>query len=59
MQSDILKAQAGVVVTASHNPPEYNGFKAYLADGGQLVAPDDAKIIASIIMFLIGTKFLS
>jgi len=43
-----LKAQAGVVVTASHNPPEYNGFKAYLADGGQLVAPDDAKIIASI-----------
>ncbi len=43
-----LKAQSGVVVTASHNPPEYNGFKAYLADGGQLVAPDDAKIIGTI-----------
>lgn len=42
------KASGGVVVTASHNPPEYNGFKAYLADGGQLVPPDDAKIIDSI-----------
>ncbi len=43
-----LKAQGGVVITASHNPPEYNGFKAYLEDGGQLVPPDDAKIIATI-----------
>ncbi len=42
------KAQGGVVITASHNPPEYNGFKAYLNDGGQLVPPDDAKIISSI-----------
>ena len=43
-----FKAQGGVVITASHNPPEYNGFKAYLEDGGQLVPPDDAKIIGSI-----------
>ncbi|RHX86627.1 phospho-sugar mutase [Leptospira stimsonii] len=42
------KASGGVVITASHNPPDYNGFKAYLADGGQLVPPDDKKIISSI-----------
>jgi phosphoglucomutase/phosphomannomutase len=42
------KAQGGVVVTASHNPAQYNGFKAYLEDGGQLVAPDDSKIIGEI-----------
>jgi phosphoglucomutase len=42
------KAQGGVVITASHNPPQYNGFKAYLADGGQLVAPDDEKIVSMI-----------
>jgi phosphomannomutase len=42
------KATGGVVITASHNPPAYNGFKAYLADGGQLVPPDDAKIINNI-----------
>ncbi|MCZ8239685.1 MAG: phospho-sugar mutase [Leptospiraceae bacterium] len=42
------KATGGVVITASHNPPAYNGFKAYLADGGQLVPPDDAKIIQNI-----------
>ncbi|MBE7412798.1 MAG: phospho-sugar mutase [Leptospiraceae bacterium] len=42
------KATGGVVITASHNPPEYNGFKAYLADGGQLVSPDDKKIISLI-----------
>ncbi len=42
------KATGGVVITASHNPPEYNGFKAYLSDGGQLVPPDDQKIISSI-----------
>ena len=43
-----FKAQGGVVITASHNPKDYNGFKAYLEDGGQLVPPDDAKIIAAI-----------
>ncbi|AOP34015.1 phosphomannomutase [Leptospira tipperaryensis] len=42
------KASGGVVITASHNPPDYNGFKAYLADGGQLVPPDDKKIISAI-----------
>ncbi|TGL84402.1 phospho-sugar mutase, partial [Leptospira yasudae] len=42
------KATGGVVITASHNPPDYNGFKAYLADGGQLVPPDDKKIISKI-----------
>ncbi|PJZ45106.1 phospho-sugar mutase [Leptospira brenneri] len=42
------KASGGIVITASHNPPEYNGFKAYLADGGQLVPPDDSLIIKRI-----------
>ena len=40
-----LKCQAGIVLTASHNPPEYNGYKVYWEDGGQLVPPDDAAII--------------
>lgn len=35
------KCQSGVVITASHNPPEYNGYKAYWSDGGQVVAPHD------------------
>ncbi|TGK04108.1 phospho-sugar mutase [Leptospira langatensis] len=42
------KATGGVVLTASHNPPEYNGFKAYLAKGEQLAPPDDKKIISLI-----------
>ncbi|TGL40960.1 phospho-sugar mutase [Leptospira perdikensis] len=42
------KASGGIVITASHNPPEYNGFKAYLEDGGQLVPPDDSLIIKRI-----------
>jgi phosphoglucomutase len=41
-----LKADAGIVVTASHNPPEYNGYKVYGADGGQLV-PDQAEQVIS------------
>ena len=40
-----LKATAGIVVTASHNPPEYNGYKVYWSDGGQIVPPHDAGII--------------
>lgn len=38
----------GVVVTASHNPKEYNGYKVYWNDGGQLVAPHDKNIIAEV-----------
>ncbi|MGC6532580.1 MAG: phospho-sugar mutase [Flavobacteriales bacterium] len=40
-----LGCQAGVVVTASHNPPEYNGYKVYWDDGGQIVPPHDGNII--------------
>jgi phosphoglucomutase len=43
-----LKAAAGVVITASHNPPEYNGYKVYGADGGQLV-PDEAERVTRYI----------
>ena len=43
-----LGCQAGIVLTASHNPPEYNGYKVYWQDGGQLVPPQDAEIIKSI-----------
>jgi phosphoglucomutase len=41
----LLKATAGIVITASHNPPEYNGYKAYWSDGGQVVPPHDTGII--------------
>ncbi|MEZ2415659.1 phospho-sugar mutase [Muriicola sp. E247] len=43
-----LGCQAGVVLTASHNPPEYNGYKVYWTDGGQIVPPQDGEIIAEI-----------
>ena len=43
-----LKCHAGIVLTASHNPPEYNGYKVYWQDGGQLVPPEDAAIIKGI-----------
>ena len=43
-----LKCQSGVVVTASHNPKEYNGYKVYWEDGGQVVAPHDKNIIAEV-----------
>ncbi len=42
------KCQSGVVITASHNPPEYNGYKAYWNDGGQVVAPHDEGITEEV-----------
>jgi phosphoglucomutase len=42
------KCQSGVVITASHNPPEYNGYKAYWNDGGQVVSPHDDGIIDEV-----------
>jgi len=39
---------AGIVLTASHNPPEYNGYKVYWKDGGQIVPPQDAGIIEQV-----------
>ena len=43
-----LGCTAGIVVTASHNPPEYNGYKVYWADGGQITAPRDKEIINEV-----------
>lgn len=43
-----LGCQAGVMCTASHNPKEYNGYKAYWSDGGQLVPPHDKNVITEV-----------
>ena len=43
-----LGCTAGIVVTASHNPPEYNGYKVYWEDGAQITAPRDQEIIAEV-----------
>lgn len=43
-----LGCTAGIVITASHNPPEYNGYKVYWEDGGQITAPRDKEIIAKV-----------
>ena len=43
-----LGCQCGIVLTASHNPPEYNGYKVYWQDGGQIVPPEDKGIISVI-----------
>ena len=43
-----LNCDAGIVLTASHNPPEYNGYKVYWADGGQIVPPHDNNIISKV-----------
>ena len=43
-----LKCHSGVVVTASHNPKEYNGYKAYWTDGAQVTEPHDKNIIAEV-----------
>ena len=45
----LLGCQSGVMLTASHNPKEYNGYKAYGADGGQLVAPHDEAVMAEVL----------
>ncbi|MEC5156567.1 phospho-sugar mutase [Chryseobacterium sp. MP_3.2] len=42
------KCQAGIVLTASHNPPEYNGYKVYWDDGAQIVPPNDEAIIKEV-----------
>ncbi|MDH5610281.1 MAG: phospho-sugar mutase, partial [Cyclobacteriaceae bacterium] len=44
-----LGCKSGVVITASHNPKEYNGYKAYWSDGAQIVAPHDKNIIAEVL----------
>ena len=43
-----LKCISGIVITASHNPPEYNGYKAYWEDGAQVTAPRDKEIITEV-----------
>ncbi len=43
-----LSCDAGIVLTASHNPPEYNGYKVYWSDGGQIVPPNDSGIIQEV-----------
>jgi len=43
-----LKCQSGIVITASHNPKEYNGYKAYWDDGGQLISPHDKNVIDEV-----------
>lgn len=43
-----LNCQCGIVLTASHNPPEYNGYKVYWTDGGQIVPPQDMEVVKTI-----------
>jgi len=43
-----LNCDAGIILTASHNPPEYNGYKVYFNDGGQIIPPQDGEIIDEI-----------
>ena len=43
-----LKCISGIVITASHNPPEYNGYKCYWEDGAQVTAPKDKEIITEV-----------
>jgi phosphoglucomutase len=50
-----LKAHAGAVITASHNPPHDNGFKAYFVDGAQVIPPHDKGIVAKVKAVPLGT----
>ena len=43
-----LGCQSGIIITASHNPKEYNGYKAYWNDGGQMIAPHDENVITEV-----------
>ncbi len=43
-----LGCQSGIILTASHNPKEYNGYKAYWSDGAQMIAPHDVNVIAEV-----------
>src|SRR6056297_3178141 len=43
-----LKCQSGIVITASHNPKEYNGYKVYWEDGGQIISPHAKNIIVEV-----------
>ena len=43
-----LGCHSGVMLTASHNPKEYNGYKAYGADGGQFTSPDDTQVMEEV-----------
>ena len=54
-----LGAAAGIVVTASHNPPEYNGYKVYWNDGAQVVAPHDKAIIEEVMAVGSAVKAMS
>lgn len=54
-----LKCTAGIVITASHNPKEYNGYKVYWSDGGQILPPHDKGIIAEVKIAMKGNNATS
>jgi phosphoglucomutase len=51
-----LKCTAGIVITASHNPKEYNGYKVYWSDGGQILPPNDGGIINEVKAVMVGAE---
>jgi phosphoglucomutase len=54
-----LKCTAGIVITASHNPKEYNGYKVYWSDGGQILPPNDEGIITEVKIAMKGNNATS